>query len=403
MVTSWILNYLSPDLRDSLQYINNAKELWDELEDRYNQTNGCKLYQLQKEINDLVQGNLDITGYYTKVKKLWEEMSTIDVASQCTCVCNCGGKTRMHKAEQDRRLIHFLMGLNELYTAIRGNILMMSVLPSMAQAFAILSQEERQKEVKPHNNIALESTPLSASTTHNNTGPKGFKTNYNSYKGSASNSNTSNTSNMFRGSSSTGNRSNLFCEFCKRSGHTKDRCYKLHGYPSGQRFPKGRGSGSAANVHTSEEEKNHCEDTSDMNRQMPVNLSKDQYEQLLNLLGTLQAGHETDNPGSMLNSAVNLAGASHHMTYNKTTLKNIQTLPYPFLITLPNGYKGPSLKSPLELGRAKNGLYFLSLKCRNCFPPSDGNTISDVTTCFSNSQPISSLVNCEHLVGVVTP
>ncbi|KAH0782403.1 hypothetical protein KY290_002001 [Solanum tuberosum] len=152
-----------------------------------------------------------------------------------------------------------------------------------------------------------------------------------------------------------------------------------------------------------------------MNRQMPVNLSKDQYEQLLNLLGTLQAGHETNNPGSMLNSAMNLAdsGALHHMTYNKTTFKTIQTLPYPFLITLPNGYKfiawphnskgmGPSLKSPLELGRAKNGLYFLSLKCRNCFPPSDGNTISDVTTCFSNSQPISSLVNCEHLVGVFT-
>ncbi|KAM3263280.1 hypothetical protein P3L10_000274 [Capsicum annuum] len=35
MVTSWILNSLSKDLRDSLQYVNNAKELWDELEDRY--------------------------------------------------------------------------------------------------------------------------------------------------------------------------------------------------------------------------------------------------------------------------------------------------------------------------------------------------------------------------------
>ncbi|XP_015166933.1 uncharacterized protein [Solanum tuberosum] len=46
MVTSWILNSLSPDLRDSLQYVNNAHELWAELEERYDQTNGCKLYQL---------------------------------------------------------------------------------------------------------------------------------------------------------------------------------------------------------------------------------------------------------------------------------------------------------------------------------------------------------------------
>ncbi|XP_055806894.1 uncharacterized protein LOC129875628 [Solanum dulcamara] len=145
MVTSWILNSLSPDLRDSLQYVNNVKELWEELEDRYDQINGCKLYQLQQEINDLVQGNLDVTGYYTKMKKLWKEMNTIDINSQCTCVRINGGKNKMRKVEQDKRLIHFLIGLNEMYTAIRGNIVMMSTLPNMAQAFAILSQEEKQR------------------------------------------------------------------------------------------------------------------------------------------------------------------------------------------------------------------------------------------------------------------
>ena len=46
MITSWLLNFLSKDLVDSLQYVNNAKELWGELTDRYNQTNGAKLYQL---------------------------------------------------------------------------------------------------------------------------------------------------------------------------------------------------------------------------------------------------------------------------------------------------------------------------------------------------------------------
>ena len=33
------------------------------------------------------------------------------------------------------------------------------------------------------------------------------------------------------------------------------------------------------------------------------------------------------------------SGASNHMTYNKSSLTNIQTLPYPILISLPNGYK----------------------------------------------------------------
>nr|XP_016484689.1 PREDICTED: uncharacterized protein LOC107805207 [Nicotiana tabacum] len=57
MVTSWILNSLSKKISDSVEYV----KLWRELEDRYDQTNGAKLYQIQKEINDLVQGSLDIT------------------------------------------------------------------------------------------------------------------------------------------------------------------------------------------------------------------------------------------------------------------------------------------------------------------------------------------------------
>lgn len=119
MVTSWILNSLSKDLADSLQYVRDAKELWQELEDRYDQTNGAKLYQLQKVIGDLSQGTLDITGYYTKMKKLWEELNTLNAHAQCNCTCTCGAKTNMHKTEQDRRLIQFLMGLNKVYTGER--------------------------------------------------------------------------------------------------------------------------------------------------------------------------------------------------------------------------------------------------------------------------------------------
>ncbi|XP_009630157.1 uncharacterized protein [Nicotiana tomentosiformis] len=138
MVTSWILNSLSKDIADSVEYVNDSIELWKELEDRYDQTNGAKLYQIQKEINGLSQGVLNITGYYTKMKKLWEELNTLSIKTHCNCVCTCGAKESMHKAEQDRRLIQFLMGLNEVYTVVRGSILMMNPLPSIAQAFALL-------------------------------------------------------------------------------------------------------------------------------------------------------------------------------------------------------------------------------------------------------------------------
>ncbi|XP_075084488.1 uncharacterized protein LOC142167906 [Nicotiana tabacum] len=146
MVTYWILNSLSKDIADSVEYANNIVELWRELEDCYEQTNGARLYQIQKEINDMSQGVLDIIGYYTKLKKLWEELDTLSEKTHCSCTCTCGAKENMHKAEQDRRLIQFLMGLNKVYIVVRGSILMMNPLSTLAQAFSLLIQDEKQRE-----------------------------------------------------------------------------------------------------------------------------------------------------------------------------------------------------------------------------------------------------------------
>ncbi|XP_070015139.1 uncharacterized protein [Nicotiana sylvestris] len=213
---------------DSLQYINDAEELWQELEDRYDQTNGAKLYQLQKEINDLSQGSLDIIRYYTKIKKLWEELNTLNVHAKCACKCTCGARENIHKAEQDRRLIQFLMGLNEVYTIVRRSILIMNPLPTIAQAFYILIQEEKQREVKPSNSFSMDSAALNVSGSGNDN----FKTNYNQQ----GNNNTYRRykENQFN------SRSRPFCDYCKRPGHTKDKCYKLHGFPQSSRFNKGR-------------------------------------------------------------------------------------------------------------------------------------------------------------------
>lgn len=40
MVISWILNSVEKDIADSLLYCNNAREIWKELENRFEQSNG---------------------------------------------------------------------------------------------------------------------------------------------------------------------------------------------------------------------------------------------------------------------------------------------------------------------------------------------------------------------------
>ena len=41
----------------------------------------------------------------------------------------------------------------------------------------------------------------------------------------------------------------MFCDYCKKSGHIEEKCYRLHGFPQDFKFTKGKNSGSAANVH----------------------------------------------------------------------------------------------------------------------------------------------------------
>lgn len=167
IVTSWILNSLTKEILDSVEYVNDSVKLWKELEDRYDQTNGEKLYQIQKEINDLTQGVLDITVYYTRMKKLWEELSTLNLRNQCSCICNYGAKDNMHKAEQDRCLIQFLIGLNEVYTMVRGNILMINPLPSMAKEFSLLIQKEKHRVFRSTSRMPMDSTSLNAGVLNN--------------------------------------------------------------------------------------------------------------------------------------------------------------------------------------------------------------------------------------------
>ena len=75
--------------------------------------------------------------------------------------------------------------MNEVYTVIRGNILMMNPFPSMAQAFSLLIQEEKQREFKPFNQILMESTSLNVNSSNNNekvsTG-RNFKTSFSNDK-----------------------------------------------------------------------------------------------------------------------------------------------------------------------------------------------------------------------------
>ncbi|XP_019241409.1 PREDICTED: uncharacterized protein LOC109221380, partial [Nicotiana attenuata] len=93
MVIAWLLSSLSKDIGESVIYSQTAEELWNELEQRYGQADGTKLFQLQRELNSISQGSSDVAGYFTKLKRIWDQMKVLNTFMICNCDCKCGAKT----------------------------------------------------------------------------------------------------------------------------------------------------------------------------------------------------------------------------------------------------------------------------------------------------------------------
>jgi hypothetical protein len=129
MILSRILNSITPELADSVIYSTTTQEVWEDLRDRFSQSNAPRIFQIERDITCVSQAQMTVAAYYTKLKGLWDELGSYNGT-----VCSCGA---YHKR---RQLMQFLVGLNESYKAIRGQILLLNPLPDVRQAYASIVQ-----------------------------------------------------------------------------------------------------------------------------------------------------------------------------------------------------------------------------------------------------------------------
>ena len=208
MVISWILGALSKTIGRSVIYSNSANMMWKELEERYGTSNGTQLFSLQKQLTDLSQGNCNIADYFTKLKMLWDDMDSLCLIPICTCGCACGASAQLSKLQQEQRVIQFLMGRNDTYATIQGSILMSSQLPSICHVYSILLQDEAQRDIHSGTHFNTESASLNAYVSKSSTPASTSYSKKSSYDAK---------------------KSTLICNYCKKTGHLIDKCYKLHG------------------------------------------------------------------------------------------------------------------------------------------------------------------------------
>ncbi|CAL2274238.1 unnamed protein product [Prunus armeniaca] len=335
MVVSWLLTSLEPDVADSVIYLSTAHDIWDDLRERFSQNNVPRLFQINREIASLTQGQLSIAAYYTKLKGFWDELASFNEATSCTCGAQ----------NETNRLMQFLMGLPESYSAIRGQILLMKPLPSARQAYSFISQEEKHRELG--STRTPDSQTAAMAVRHDSR------------------------------SRPRGDRPPLHCTYCNYDHHTRDTCYQLHGYPPGHprygqkpvprrnhnnnssssRHNTNSTSGNSHRSHASSAAHQvtaHAPTLQDIQSAMP-HLSDSQYQQIMSVMADTSSSSPS-NPQAHAASASSFSqglspiasshgpwiidsGATDHITCSSHLLTNSTPTTHSPPVSLPSGDK----------------------------------------------------------------
>ncbi|KAL4585873.1 hypothetical protein LXL04_010500 [Taraxacum kok-saghyz] len=164
MVRSWLLNAISKEISVAFIFSTTARELWLDLEEHFGESNGPLIYQLQRQISSITQGDSSLSKYYTNLKQLWDQLSCIVQIPTCTCG---SGKANVDLAFSTR-LIQFLMGLSDNYESLRNQILVLDPLPSVHKAYSMALSVEKQKEVQIKFSVPTEVSAMMVKTSNNN-------------------------------------------------------------------------------------------------------------------------------------------------------------------------------------------------------------------------------------------
>lgn len=256
MVCSWIFRSVHSSIAQSIMHLDRAEDVWSDLKRRFAQCDAQRISILQNEIYNLKQGNLSVSDYYTKCRTMWEDMNNLRPLPMCKCNPrhSCNSIIDEIRSERDTdQVIRFLQGLNDDYSSLKSNVLVLEPLPEVYKVYVMAEKVERQNiaenlnihSIEINHANAVQNSPViteeSVAAVQNNR-------RYTNIPG--------------------GNKPK--CIFCGMTGHTIDKCYKKHGYPPGW-VPGYKTKGRQQNGGT----------VSAMNGMNDMGISTDQFQKIM--------------------------------------------------------------------------------------------------------------------------
>lgn len=198
-VLVWILGSMEPIVRQQVEIMTNVYEVWAALEKQFaGKSNKMQATRIMDELTHLKQGSKSVTEYAGEVKRLYRDLhyyhpfqpvdkKDLDVH---------------HKWFESLVAKLFLDGLNQELNLRRQLIFSQQEWPNLDDIIcSVIEEETRLAQCKENEQRC---TDRAAFSMHSRRVPRSFNKT---------------------------DKSKLFCDHCRKNGHTIDMCFELHGYP----------------------------------------------------------------------------------------------------------------------------------------------------------------------------
>ncbi|XP_078166447.1 uncharacterized protein LOC144561167 [Carex rostrata] len=199
-------NAMEPDILSTVHTFKTTKKMWDHLKSTYStKTSMAHAYAISQAHARCEQGDATLTEYFTKFKKLSDEMSDLfPFGADSTTVW------------EQLNTLTFIGGMSSRYSSARPILLGQTTIPSLSATYHLL------REMFPSDGTG--SSPITENSALVANSYKGKSTGQSFVKGGRGSEGTSNSS----------SNKNVQCRYCKEWGHMKWDCPKR---PKGSPHP----------------------------------------------------------------------------------------------------------------------------------------------------------------------
>jgi hypothetical protein len=85
MVKGWITTEMVKEIRASVKYANTSAEFWKDLNECFRKESALRAHELKQILNVTQQDGAWVSAYYTKLRRIWDEINTVMPRPRCTC------------------------------------------------------------------------------------------------------------------------------------------------------------------------------------------------------------------------------------------------------------------------------------------------------------------------------